>query len=72
MITTEQLDHWFTYHTPPSENAKKRYELIRVAGRVMAEVIIETTPICADQTAAIRKVREAVMTANAALACEGR
>jgi hypothetical protein len=35
-------------------------------------MIVALTPPSADQTAAIRKVREAVFTANAAIACGGR
>jgi hypothetical protein len=38
---------------------------------VLAEAILENTPQCADQQAALRHVREAVMTANAAVALEG-
>jgi len=34
-------------------------------------VLIDNTPTSADQTAAIRLLREAVMTANAAIALEG-
>jgi len=37
----------------------------------LALVILEHTPPSADQSAAIRKVREAVMTANASIACGG-
>lgn len=81
MITHEQLNNWFRYH-PPSETAEyegismeevgKRYERLREAGRVFALAIIADTPPSADQTAAIRKVREAVFTANAAIACGGK
>lgn len=69
MITNEQLDNWFTYHAPTDEQIKK-YKLIRDYGRTFAEIIRDNTPPSADQTAAIRKIREAVMTANAAIACE--
>jgi hypothetical protein len=34
-------------------------------------VILEQTPVCGDQQAAIRKVREAVFTANSAVALKG-
>jgi hypothetical protein len=68
-IQVAQVENWFTYHAPaPFQVAA--YERIRQAGRELALVILEETPIVADQTAAIRKVREAVMTANAAIACE--
>lgn len=76
-ISSDQLDWWFKYHPPadhPSgpEAAAERYARIRDAGKAFAKVILENTPASADQTAAVRKVREAVFTANAAIACEGR
>jgi len=71
MITPENLEHWFTYH-PPSAEQLKQYEAIRNAGLNLAEIILANTPSSADQTAAIRKVREAVMVANAAVACGGK
>jgi hypothetical protein len=70
-ITQADLHNWFTYHAPDDEQAG-RYAEIREAAMEFATVILSNTPSSADQTAAIRKVREAVMTANAAIACEGR
>lgn len=70
-VTRADLMHWFTYHKPEGDQPAK-YEAIRAAGHQFAEVILAATPPSADQTAAIRKIREAVMTANAAIACEGR
>lgn len=72
----EKLDNWFAYHSPaetpdPAATAKT-YEEIRAAGKAFAEAIVRLTPPSADQSDAIRKVREAVMTANAAVACGGR
>lgn len=64
-----EIDNWFTYHKPHGDQSG-RYEAIREAGRGMALVILEHTPPGPDQTAAIRKIREAVMTANQAIACE--
>lgn len=71
-ITLEHLDHWFTYHPPPNQEHVDAYENVRSAGLRFARTILENTPPSADQTDAIRKVREAVMTANAAIACDGR
>ena len=65
------LRHIFTYHAPSTEDVERR-EVIRDAARHLAAVIVANTPACADQTDAIRKVREAVMTANAAIALGGR
>lgn len=70
-ITQSDLDNWFTYH-PPMVGQADYYREIRDAAKVFAEVIVQLTPPSADQTAAIRKVREAVFAANAAIACEGK
>jgi len=64
------LGEMFTYHapTPPQQES---YREIRRAALDLAAVIVACCPDCADRTAAIRKVREAVMTANAAVALSG-
>jgi hypothetical protein len=63
------IEKIFTYHDDPAKIP--RYQAIRHAAADFAHVILENTPQCADQTAAIRKIREAVMTANAAIALDG-
>lgn len=70
-ITDAQLANWFSYHAPTPKDVPS-FTQIRQAGHVLAEIIRDLTPPGADQSAAIRKVREAVMTANAAIACGGR
>ena len=65
----QQVDDLFTYHAY-SEEQIERSSKIRHAAKQLANAIFENTSRCADQTAAIRKVREAVMTANAAIALE--
>jgi len=65
------LDHIFKYHAPNAETLKA-YTAIRDAAKVFATVLIENTPEGADQAAALRLVREASMTANAAVALGGR
>ena len=69
-MTDEQLDTWFTYHAP-TQNQVHLYNRIREHGRALAFVIRDCCPEGADTTAAIRKVREATMTANASIACSG-
>lgn len=69
-VTLENLDWVFTYHAP-TEDQRERYGLIAAASKNLARVILEVCPQCADRTAAIRKVREAKMTANAAIATHG-
>ena len=68
MITSVEINNWFTYH-PPKADQPVRYELIREKAKELATVIIENTPPSADQTASIRLLRECVFTANAAIAC---
>lgn len=63
------IDNWFTYHPPRNEAEMEAYKMIRAAGKEFAKTILGCTPQCADQTVAIRKIREAVMVANAAIAC---
>lgn len=65
------LEEVFTYQKPTEAQIPK-YEEIRAAGLRFATVVVNNTPVCADQTAAIRKIREAVMTANAAIALDGK
>lgn len=63
------IEEMFTYHTPRADQIP-RYEAIRTAAKALAYVIKGSTQVCADQSAAIRLLREAVMTANAAIALE--
>jgi hypothetical protein len=69
-ILSMNLDDVFSYHAPEGDQPQ-RYEALRTAAKTFAAVILEQTPACADQSAALRKVREAVMTANAAIALKG-
>lgn len=62
------LDNWFTYH-PPGPEQVPAFEALRDAGHVFAETIMALVPASPDRTVAVRHVREAVMNANAALAC---
>lgn len=67
---SEILAELFTYHAPNQEQ-EKQYRAIRAAAKYFAEVLLENTPRSADQSVAIRKLRETVMTANAAIANNG-
>ncbi len=70
-VTKENLKEVFTYHAP-TEIQREQYNSIRTAAHDFALALIENTPTCADQQAALRHVREAVMTANAAVALNGK
>ena len=65
------LENMFKYH-PPEPDQIAKYEAIRAGAKAFAAIILENTPKSADQTASIRKLREAVMTANASIALNGR
>jgi hypothetical protein len=70
-IRDESLAHWFSYHAPQPGQLEK-YAVLRAAGFHFAKVIRDLCPAGADVSVAIRYVREAVMTANASIACDGR
>lgn len=65
------LDHIFTYH-PPSPEQQQQYEAVRSAAKEFCKVVLENSPKSADQTVAVRLIREAVMVTNAAIATNGR
>lgn len=65
------LEHIFQYHAPTGEKLAQ-YARLREAARSFAIAVVQNTPVGADQAAAIRHIREAVMTANAAVALDGR
>lgn len=69
-VTRNNVDDVFTYHSPIGDQPA-RYEAIRAKARELARVILDNTNGNADQQAAIRLLRECVMTANAAVALEG-
>lgn len=68
-LTEDELRNLFSYHAPTADQPQ-RYAAIREAAFQFARTVIENTPPSADQSAAIRKIREAVMTANASIALE--
>jgi len=63
------LDDLFTYHAP-SQDQIPRYNAINEAAKEFCRVVMQNTQPCADRSAAIRLIREARMTANAAIALE--
>ena len=64
----DNMQNWFSYHSPTPEQIEK-YASIRKTALVLAQTIHLLCPASADCTAAIRLVRQAVMTANASIAC---
>jgi len=70
LTLADKLPEIFTYHAPDDDD-KVKYQALRMAALNLAQAIVDYTPTCADQTAAVRLVREAVMTANSAIALKG-
>ncbi len=70
-ISEHDLEDIFSYHAPGAAEVA-HYNAIRQAALALARTVMEHTPASADQTAAIRKIREATMTANAAVALKGK
>jgi hypothetical protein len=66
-LLVEQL---FTYRPPDAEQIEQLGN-VRNAAKGLAHVIMENCPKSADRTAAIRKLREAVMTADASIVLRG-
>jgi hypothetical protein len=61
------LENLFAYHRPFGDQAE-RYAQIRAAALDFAQEVARLTPASAEQTLAIRKIHEAMMQANAAIA----
>ena len=67
MITQEHLDAYFTYH-PPQKDDQGHFAAMSDSFMMAAQAIVNHTPPSAEQTLAIRKLQEARMWANAAIA----
>lgn len=66
-ITLGNVGEVFKYHAPnPSQIVS--YQQIRKGALELASVILDYCPDCADRSAALRHLRECVMTANASIA----
>jgi hypothetical protein len=63
----DAIEALFTYHSPTIEQVEQ-YKEIRNAAKSLARVIDQNCPPGPDRTAAVRHIREAVMTANASIA----
>lgn len=68
-ITKENVDSVFSYR-PPKPGQPERYQAVRGKAGELAHVILDNVPDCADRSAALRLLREVVMTANAGIALE--
>ena len=67
-VGDSDLRNWFTYH-PPKPDQPRKYEVIRDEGRVMAGIVTRECPPSWERDQALLRLREAVMWANASIAC---
>jgi hypothetical protein len=65
---TAELDNLFSYHAPHGDQVD-RYGVIRMMGRQLARVIIAYSADSEERRQALFAVRNAVMWANAGIAC---
>jgi hypothetical protein len=70
-ISRSDVERWFTYQAPEPEDIEK-LRAIRAGAKALAHVILANTPSGAEQSAAVRKLREVVTTANSAIVCRER
>lgn len=70
-VCVDNVHEVVQYHAPSQEQIDA-ISKIRCAVENLIVCILQNSPSCADQTAAIRKVREAMMTANAAIVLDGK
>jgi hypothetical protein len=65
-----QIEDAFTYHAPNDVQVEAMKQ-IRAKAKELAYLIIDSCPACADRSAALRKLRETVTTANASIILNG-
>lgn len=67
-LDNDQIFAIFSFHPPKDASVASRHEAVRDACKEAALTIKEMTPDSPEQTTAIRKLQEAMMHANAAIA----
>lgn len=70
-LTPDQINDLFDYHAF-DDTQKRQSEAVREAAKVFANVLVENTPQSPDQSVAVRKLREVVHAANAAITFKGQ
>lgn len=70
-VDEAKIDRWFSRINPRRKDHDDAYEAIRDAARQLSLTILKNSPPCADQSDAIKKVREARLTAYEAIRCSG-
>jgi hypothetical protein len=72
-VTIEDFDPEYVFsHHPATPEKLAKYDAVHVGAKRFAEIILAEVPRSADRTAALQLLREAAMTACAAIALDGR
>lgn len=71
-MDTDKVDFIFTYQSPRDDAERDAYAKLGIKFRELAHFVNELTPEGPGQTVAIRKLAEARMAANAAIALQGQ
>lgn len=67
-LSNDDIDAIFTFHPPKNDEIASAHDNVRLVMRNAAHEIKRLTPESPEQTTAIRKLQEAMMHANAAIA----
>lgn len=67
---TADLNHWFTHH-PPAGDQVARYQELRQKAREFAQCVDDLCGVTLESGQAMLLLRQAVMMANASIACNG-
>lgn len=70
-LATDRLENLFSYHSP-SGTQPTQYAAIREGAKAFAKIMMANTVPGADQSDALRSLRNCVMTANASVALNGK
>ena len=68
MIPELDIEWIFSHHAPPNERVAQAHQNVRFQVKSVAHLFNETLPDCPEKTIAIRKLQEAMMFANSAIA----
>ena len=69
-MNPDYIEEAFTYHAPTEDQIESMKQIRNIA-MDLAHTIVRECPESADRSAALRKLREVVMTANASIVLEG-
>ena len=68
-ITPQQIDNWFAFH-PATRTTGPLHDDVREQFRNLAHWLARKLPSGPDRTLTIRKLQEAMWSANATIACD--